>query len=278
VAVGLLKTAWDADWLGIKTTLVNFWNNSILPAFNSLKQWLDTNIPVATQFLSDVWNNTLLPALTGVWEFLSGTLWPLFETVSGFMRDVFAANVRVLAGVWTEVLYPALEDVWGLLAESLQPTFETIERLLSGAFMTAVERVSSFFKNDLTAAFAGVVEWVGRLIDILEELRKKYQEVKPPAALTPGSPTPFEMGIRGIVDAVDELARVSLPKLQAEFAATGQQSGRAYGADAHAARLALASAGAGSSSIERNYNLTLQTRMDAQTVEQGFDHFRLMGG
>jgi hypothetical protein len=86
------------------------------------------------------------------------------------------------------------------------------------------------------------------------------------------------MGIRGIVDAVDELARVSLPKLQAEFAATGQQSGRAYGADAHAARLALASAGAGSSSIERNYNLTLQTRMDAQTVEQGFDHFRLMGG
>jgi tape measure domain-containing protein len=49
-------------------------------------------------------------------------------------------------------------------------------------------------------------------------------------------------------------------------------------ADASAARMALAASASAGANNSTAYNLTLNTRMEPNTVQQGFDYFRLLGG
>ena len=70
-AVGLLGAAWAGDWGGIRDILTDFWVNTGQPIFETLKAWLQENIPIAIQTLTDFWTNTLQPAIQKVWEWMS---------------------------------------------------------------------------------------------------------------------------------------------------------------------------------------------------------------
>lgn len=47
LAVAVLRTAWENDFLGIKTTLTEFWEQTASPLLGQLGTWLQENIPVA---------------------------------------------------------------------------------------------------------------------------------------------------------------------------------------------------------------------------------------
>ena len=49
----------------------------------------------------------------------------------------------------------------------------------------------------------------------VNEFKRLLEGIKLPAWLTPGSPTPFELGLRGIGEAMGELVDLRLPDLQA---------------------------------------------------------------
>lgn len=67
------------------------------------------------------------------------------------------------------------------------------------------------------ASFAGwgkAIDWV---VQKVKNLMAALANVKLPDALTPGSPTPFEMGLRGISAEMDALSRKSIPTMNAGF-------------------------------------------------------------
>jgi hypothetical protein len=55
-AVGLLVTAWNKDWGGMRTTLTSWWEHGIKPILTTIWDWLSTNIPKALRTLKGVWD------------------------------------------------------------------------------------------------------------------------------------------------------------------------------------------------------------------------------
>ena len=105
--------------------------------------------------------------------------------------------------------------------------------------------IMSYVWNTTISGINAVIAAVGRLI-------AKLKGIVMPKSLTPGSPTPFEMGLRGIASAMDDLSSKKLPKLNAglnvsQNGAGGRSSINNYtdnrrfsaGMDANALRVAL---------------------------------------
>ncbi len=267
-AVALLTKAWQDDWLGIRTTLTQFWEETGRPIFEALRKWLQEtltqaiavlkqfweekllpalqavwafiqdyvfpifavlwawlaeNIPAAVQTAADFWNNTLKPAFELVWGFLEQYVFPTFATVWAWLQEKIPAAVQTAAKFWNETLKPAFEAVWGFLENSVFGTFSTLWSWLQEKIPEAVQTVNDAFEGMKTK-----VEAVKGVIDTLKDAASglynwlkdhvfnfKVNLPKLPDWAIPGSPTPFELGLRGIAEAMTELGRVELPALGA---------------------------------------------------------------
>jgi phage-related protein len=100
--------------------------------------------------------------------------------------------------------------------------------------------IVSGLKDKVTEAFDGIKTSISNLIQKVKDLITQFFKLKVPSIFTPGSPTPFEIGLKGIGKAMDSLSSASLPKLTTEFgempsqsptinsvrSASGQQSGK----------------------------------------------------
>lgn len=195
------------------------------PALAELWKWFETNIPAAMKTLSDFWTGTLQPALQAGWDWMSGTLFPFLESLANVVDAVLGLAVRELTRAWEEKLQPALEKVHDFFKENIEPIIKNVaaalDEKLSPALKTAHEFISGSLNsalNTLKTAFDGITngiklatEWLGKLADAIRNIPN------PPPVFTPGSPTPFERGLRGITDAALELADSGLYELTARF-------------------------------------------------------------
>lgn len=133
-AVAFLVFYWKTAWETNKEFFTNLWENKLKPIFNAIKNWFDTKIPLALDFLKNFWNGTIKKVFDGI----------------------------------------------------------------KGAF------------DGIAKAIQSVIDWVGKLID-------KFKKVVVPKVLTPGSPTPFEMGLRGINKELEKSATKLLPTFSAQL-------------------------------------------------------------
>jgi phage-related protein len=237
VLLPAIKTA--GDW--IKNTLIpiltemrDWFQTHIVNAIKALVSIIQGALTSALQALSNLWNNVLLPAMTAVWNFIQNYIMPLFNALANLVNAVLGLALRVLAGIWQNILLPAIQAVatfigniiagfnsvvtvvrgplgaaltelskmWGVVKEGIQALWDKLEpfrQFLAGAFLTAV--------NAIRSAFNSVVTWIERLADTLGSLTL-------PDWLTPGSPTPLEIGLVGINAQLDKLARASLPAIR----------------------------------------------------------------
>jgi len=187
------------------STLGDFWENTLLPAIENVWQWLDTtlipfirdqlipfletNVPKAIETLSDFWTNTLLPALNDVWAFLNEDVIPLFQALWDLFNVAGALAIEALAGLWENILLPAMEQLGRFVNENFGPLWEWLsDTLLPKA----------------TSGFEGIKNAIQFVIDKIKLLTDRLEDVQLPAALTPGSPTPFEIGLLGINKALGE--------------------------------------------------------------------------
>ncbi len=199
--VAALRAAWEGDFLGIRTALENAWA-TILPVIQELWAWLQTNLPLAIQALSDFWNNTLLPAIMAVWSFVQANVIPLMQALGDLLTTVIGVAVTALAGLWETVLLPALKSAGDWISGTFGPILEK--------FTGWLESVTGGV-DGISAAFQTAIGWI-------KDLAEKLGSLTLPDWMTPGSPTPLEIGLLGIGAATHKLARVELPGLRAEFA------------------------------------------------------------
>jgi hypothetical protein len=230
VWTGVLLPAITAVWSWISTVLIPFFESV-------LKQYLNTNIPAWIKFLSDAWNNVLLPALKAIWEFIDTYLVPIFKLLQDIFEIGLHLAITVLAGLWQNILLPALKDVW-----------EFLDKYLTPAFTWFKDNVIEPLAKSLGTGLKNALEWVR---STLEKLKKLFDTIQIPDWLTPGSPTPLEMGIRGINDALQELNNYSLPTLGVRLNGLSGVNG---GAGAF-----------GRSVINNNWNYVIQAANPLQT-------------
>lgn len=195
--VALLAWAWKNNFGGIRDKVEEFWGK-IKPIFETLKEWLAIAIPAALEFLSDIWNNSLLPAIKKIWSFLQDNVFPLFRSIAKFLKAVFGLAFRVVAGY--------IKNVW-------LPQFLKLVDYFKKHVLPVIKKVANWLKEKLKPAFAFISDKVKDLIGWLKRMTDKLNGLALPSWLEPGSPTPFELGLLGINDALKKVVRQGLPDL-----------------------------------------------------------------
>jgi hypothetical protein len=220
----LLQTLWD--WLATNVpaaiqTLSDFWSNTLQPALQTfwgwiqttvfpllqtLWDWLATNVPAAITTLSNFWTNTLLPAITGIWNYFTTYILPIFQDVIDIVTKLGEIALTALAGFWEKTLQPALEKVWGYFNDNIMPIFTAVRDFINDELGPKIQWLTDSVFTPLGSTLNGAVKdaliW---LHDQLVKIKDFLDKFKLPDWLTPGSPTPFELGLRGIGDAMSEL-------------------------------------------------------------------------
>lgn len=197
----LVYEAWTNNWGGIRDKLTEVWNN-IQPVFETIKTWLQENIPRAIETLTGFWNNVLLPAIKAVWSWIQTNLFPLFDALAELLEVTVGLALTALAGFWQNVLQPAIQDMWEWFNDKIMPVLKD---------------VGGWLKDKLTPAFEGISKAIETVVGWIKNLTDKLKNIKLPDWLTPGSPTPFEIGLWGIQDALKAVASTALPDFHAQL-------------------------------------------------------------
>ena len=265
-ALALLVTAWEEDWGGIRTTLTDVWENTLLPAFEDVKEWLENTLTAAIEILSTFWTETLLPALQDVWGYLDVTLIPLFEALAELLEVTVGLAVTVLAGLWQNVLLPALETIWGYINDNILPIFEaaiptaveTAKEALNNLIDNVLGPVKTAFEN-ISSAVQALIGWIQSAIDKLKEVKDKV-----PDWMKPGSPPPLAIALDDIAAGMRNIAKQAIPELEMAFSGIASPVG-------------LMATGA---AMETNYNysMSVSTRATTPTVVQDFRTLAALAG
>jgi hypothetical protein len=101
----------------------------------------------------------------------------------------------------------------------------------------SARKIIDGFKRGLDGV-RDAAQWVR---DQIDRLGSAFTSLQIPDWLTPGSPTPFEMGLRGIADAIDDL-----PDMESQFSVSGRGGGGA-------ASVMLAGGGGGGTYVIHNH-------------------------
>jgi hypothetical protein len=215
-AAYLLYEAWTNNWGGIQEIVASVWAY-LQPILQNIWNWLSTNIPLALQTLSAYWSNTLLPAIMAVWSWMSGTLWPFLQALGNFIGAVLGVALRAFAGIWQNVLQPALAAVFGVLSDKLMPIFQTLANFWRSTLQPILQSIANFVGNVVVGAFNSLTKTLQNLTTWLSTVASKLNSMSLPGWMTPGSPTPWEIGLLGVNDALKKVSGIGLPRLSANL-------------------------------------------------------------
>jgi hypothetical protein len=186
--------------------------------------------------------------------------------LDGAIADITAASMTT----WLTLLDKLLKKLG--VEEGLASILTIIEALISGDFTTAWKTLRTDILEPIKKSFDAIVlaagnllTEIGNLIDLLPKL--DLPNLNP---FKPGSPTPFELGLRGISEAMRELSGVEMPRLSDGLGAISVSAVPGG---------SLADPGAGVSPGQTN-NLTMNvyTGAPVSTVIQDFEVMRALVG
>jgi hypothetical protein len=221
IALQYLSELWTTVLLPAIQELFSWIVTNLIPLWISIIEWLQVNIPAAISALSAFWTNTLLPAIQTVWSWIDTNLMPLFEAISELMSVVMTLAVTALAGLWQNVLLPALQEVGNWLSANVLPVFESLSDTINNDVMPALKPFADFMSGALKSAFDGITTTIQKVIDWVEELTESLGNMQLPWWATPGSPTPFEIGLRGMNDELKRMANATIPAVTHEMNVLG---------------------------------------------------------
>jgi hypothetical protein len=145
VVVALLKTAWDTDFGGIRTTLTKFWEGTAKPIFEQLWLWI---------------TETLIPTLQEWWDKAVEVFTAVQETVRVFWEDEVKPRL--------DALYKWLIKLKDYLERQFKQAWETAH--------TAMTTVSNWISGTLNRVIEGIRDRIQAFKDRVEDLRAKFAE------------------------------------------------------------------------------------------------------
>ena len=137
--------------------------------------------------------------MTAVWEFLSTYVFPLLGAIGEVIIAVVVNAFEMWSALITNVIIPALGDMWTWIDKNIMPTLRTFAGWVSEKVSPALSALGDVIKD--------IIQW-------FKDLAAGIRNLSLPDWLTPGSPTPFELGLLGIQDALQKVARQGLPMLE----------------------------------------------------------------
>lgn len=164
----------------------------------------------------------LLPSIVSLFALLASNLMealaPVLDTLVLVLIDLIDQFTPLL-----ETLLPPLIDLFGSLMKIVEPILTIATSLLSNIVIPLIElllpplidlldkvvgvvsTLAGWLADHLQPAFDAIGDAISNVIGWFEDLKDKLSNIHLPDWLTPGSPTPFELGLRGIASALKEV-------------------------------------------------------------------------
>ena len=300
LAIATLSRFWTETLLPAVRSVWDYLSQIFVPGVKDVSSNVLGGLQSAVDAVSGVWTDVFLPAVQGIWKFLSQTVAPFLKAFFEVGLAIGQAQVRLLSESWGLVLKPTLEAVWQVLDMLLGPVLSWYADTLLAAVGRSVEgittvwnellrrfRVSYEFLRDalgpilewlrdrvllgLETGFAKVRDAIGWVTDKLRALRDGLNNLHLPAWLTPGSPTPFELGLLGINDALRTLTTTRLPDLQVGLQVDRGQLAALLGgthSERFGGQVSIPSSGGGGGA--REYHLHINSSAPTESVVSDF--------
>lgn len=205
--------AWQANFGGIQQ-IVKRAGAFLLDMFFRIRFHLANAIPKAIEALKKIWETKFLPPIMQVYKWLQQHFFPLINALAGVLNSVFKLAIIALAAAWQKYLYPALVQSGQFLRNVILPVMVALGKFIAVSLVGAVINLGKAF------------DW---LTKELKKVQYSLDSLELPAWLTPGSPTPLEIGVQGITAAMRQLQGVSMPTFQTQtpaFATAGATATR----------------------------------------------------
>jgi uncharacterized protein YjgD (DUF1641 family) len=178
---------------------------------------------VASLFLAGLNSPEVQGALTALTTFLKDSLIPAISTLVAWIRDQVIPRFREFFRQVGEVGRPimiAINDAINRVAEAfgvtggnvklLDVVFKALDITLKAVVLGI--RIITPVIVGLADAVGDIAATIGWVIDRWKEFRDLLsQGLNIPSWLIPGSPTPFELGLRGIGNAMNDLKGLDFP-------------------------------------------------------------------
>jgi TP901 family phage tail tape measure protein len=194
-------------WGNLKTAIgdVKTWIENLNTALGNILAPMNTIGTGAGKTLVDFFNTSLLPAITAVNNFIGTYLTPILSGLANVITAILGVAITALHGLWDKVLLPVLTTVWTFIKDKLSPIFTTLAGIFDKTLGPPLETVGGMFDklgpalSPITGFLTSIATWLGNVAD-------KLKILKLPDWLTPGSPTPFETALLGILDALRKVS------------------------------------------------------------------------
>jgi hypothetical protein len=130
--------------------------------------------------------------------------------LSGFIQSIKTSIVNQFNTVKTAVgnIINAIKNISKGAVTGLIDGFNKMKTIIQ-----SVKSVGESMGRGIEAGLKSVARGVRNAIDWVQRMRDKLTNLKIPDWLTPGSPTPLEMGLIGISKSMRNLSTVELPSL-----------------------------------------------------------------
>ncbi len=189
--------------IGIAGTLATVFTSSVVPALAGLVEKLLPSL------------NAILPPILEIFGQLAtdllGSLVPaILDLINAFLPIINMILPPLISLVSTLVswlfsqLIPVVSALADWLGKALPVAFKFLSDLWKNTLQPALQGLWTFLTK-VWEAFVKIGEAVKKVIQFFKDLVAGIKNIKLPDWLTPGSPTPFEMGLRGIADALNEV-------------------------------------------------------------------------
>jgi phage-related protein len=125
LAVTLLRKAWETDFLGIRTTLIDVWENTLKPAFEEVGEYFKEIMPEGGMTFKEFIQEKLLPALEKIGLFIVQKVIPFVAQMVAWWitRIPPAINAAIAAFNWVKT---AIGNVSSFIQDTLIPTLKSI--------------------------------------------------------------------------------------------------------------------------------------------------------
>lgn len=196
---------------------------SVINVLTSVMSWL-ANMPTGAQQTILAIAGIILVAAKVV-PVISSVI-GVVQTLSAFLAGPAAASIAavvapilpiiaIIAAVIAVIalLYAAWKNNWFGIRDTTQAVIGGIVNFWNGTFLPAIRSVASWVGDKLGGAFDRVRNAISGVWDWIKKLAGSLANIKLPSWMTPGSPTPWEIGLRGVSSAMGRLDTESLPGL-----------------------------------------------------------------
>lgn len=232
---------------GLATELVG----RLLPPFMQL---VSAVLPIVAQLFTTVIGaimpllDAILPPLTDLILMLIEAILPLIEELLPPFATLFTTLIAAIAPLLATIL-PVLVQLFGVILELLIPIIELIatgliiqmdalSKIIETYVIPAIQKFSDWIDNKVVPAINGIRDAIAPVIDWVRNLADSLSNITLPDWMTPGSPTPLELGLRGISSAMGQLDSIAggmslSPVLAGTAAGAGTAPATSYNSSAY---------------------------------------------